>query len=47
MCFCGNYKNSHKILYGTIHRIKPENPNNKEATVENIHFLILEELFLV
>lgn len=43
MCFCDTYKNSHKILCGTILRIKSENPNDKEAMVGKALFLILEE----
>lgn len=38
MCFCDNYKNSHKMLYETIHRIQSQNSNDKKATVENVPF---------
>lgn len=41
MCFCYNYKNNHKVLYGTIHVIQSENPNNKEAMKEECPIFLL------
>lgn len=41
MCFSYNYKNNHKVLYGTIHGIQFENPNNKEAMMEECPVFLL------